>query len=62
VSPKDKPLAWLRVAERNAIWRLIYPIDKEAIVVIALFKKKTAKTPKAVIDLCKRRLSEYDSE
>ena len=55
-------MAWLRVAERNAIWRLIYPIDKEAIVVIALFKKKTAKTPKAVIDLCKRRLSEYDSE
>ena len=52
----------LRVADRDAIWRLIYRIDKEAIVVIALFNKKTAKTPKAVIDLCKRRLSEYDSE
>jgi phage-related protein len=52
----------LRVADRDAIWRLFYRIDEEAIVVIALFKKKTAKTPKGVIDLCRRRLSGYDSE
>jgi len=52
----------LRVADRDAIWRLVYRIDEEAIVVIALLKKKTAKTPKGVIDLCRRRLSGYDSE
>jgi len=51
----------LRVADRDAIWRLVYRIDEDAIVVIALFKKKTAKTPNGVIDLCRRRLSGYDS-
>lgn len=52
----------IRVRDRDAIWRLVYRIDKEAIIVIAIFKKKTAKTPKGVLDLCKHRLSEYDSE
>ena len=52
----------LRVSDRGAIWRLVYRIDKDAIVVIAMFKKKTARTPRSVLDLCRRRLSEYDSE
>jgi len=32
----------------------------DAIVILEIFSKKTAQTPKAVIDLCKRRLKEYD--
>jgi phage-related protein len=52
----------LRVRDRGAIWRLVYRIDKDAIVVIAMFKKKTPKTPRTVLDLCRRRLSEYDDE
>lgn len=52
----------LRVADRDANWRLVYRADKDAIVVIALFKKKTAKTPRGIIDLCKRRLVDYDRE
>lgn len=52
----------LRIADRDVTWRLIYRTDMDAIVVTAMFKKKTAKTPKSFIDLCKRRLKEYDSE
>jgi phage-related protein len=38
----------------------MYRIDKDAIVVLEVFAKKTAQTPKPVIDVCQRRLQEYD--
>jgi len=40
----------------------MYPIDVDAIVILGVFSKKTGKTPKRVIDLCKNRLKEYDSK
>lgn len=40
----------------------MYRIDADAIVLIEIFSKKTGKTPKATIELCKKRLKEYDSE
>jgi len=52
----------LRIADRESIWRVVYRTDKDAIVVIAVIKKKTAKTPKSVIDLCRHRLKDYDSD
>ena len=42
-------------------WRLVYRIDPDAIVIAEVFKKKTPTTPKAVIDACRRRLSDYDA-
>lgn len=42
-------------------WRIIVRTDPDYVVVVEYFLKKTPKTPKAVIDLCKKRLSEYDS-
>lgn len=50
----------LRVREPGSNWRLIYRIDLDAIVVLAIFAKKTETTPKSVIDQCRRRLREYD--
>ena len=50
----------LRLNDATATWRLIYRIDADAIVIVGLFSKKTAQTPKAVIDACRRRLQEYD--
>lgn len=41
-------------------WRLFYRIDSDAIVIVHWCKKKTQRTPKKVIDLCKERLSRYD--
>lgn len=51
----------LRVADEEQMWRVIYRIDEEAIVVLEVFSKKTPQTPQAVIDRCKTRLKRYDA-
>jgi phage-related protein len=52
----------LRVNDRETrlTWRIIYRIDPDAILVVHWFEKKAQRTPKSVIDLCKRRLQDYD--
>ena len=52
----------LRINDRNVSWRIVYRIDSDAIVLLEVFNKKTNKTPRRIINLCKRRLKEYDSE
>lgn len=52
----------LRVSDENLKWRIIYRIDSDAIVIAAVFKKKSGKTPKDVIDTCMDRLGRYDDE
>jgi phage-related protein len=39
---------------------MIYRVDSDAIVLLDVFSKKTAKTPAAVIRACKARLRRYD--
>jgi phage-related protein len=41
-------------------WRIVYRIDPDAILVVHWFEKKTKTTPKRAIDLCKKRLGDYD--
>jgi phage-related protein len=50
----------LRITDRNVTWRIVYRIDTDAIIILEVFEKKTAKTPKNVIDVCKDRLRDYD--
>jgi len=52
----------LRIADQNVSWRIVYRIDADAIVLLEVFNKKTSKTPRRIINLCKKRLKEYDSE
>src|SRR3954469_13673337 len=52
----------LRINDASATWRIAYRIDSDAIVIIEVFSKKTTQTPKPVIDNCKRRLKDYDSD
>ena len=52
----------LRINDESATWRIVYRIDSDAIVIVEVFSKKTAQTPKPVIDNCKRRLKDYDSD
>jgi len=47
--------------EKPLVWRIIYRIDSDAIIILHVFDKKTIKTPKRVIELCKQRLKLYDS-
>ena len=65
--PFSRPLASigrrcheLRVNDLNATWRIIYRIDKDAIIILEVFQKQTQKTPQNVIDVCKKRIQLYD--
>jgi phage-related protein len=48
--------------DKDVSWRIIYRIDPDAVILVEVFGKKTGKTPKHVIEVCKKRLKEYDSE
>jgi phage-related protein len=50
----------LRIVDADSTWRVIYRIDDDAIVIAAVFKKKTQATPNDVIEACQRRLRQYD--
>jgi len=50
----------LRISDRNKIWRIIYRVDEDAIVVVEIFAKKTKKTPVKVIEVAQQRLHTYD--
>ena len=50
----------LRITDVHVIWRIVYRVDPDAVVILAVFGKKTNQTPKLLIDLCKKRLKEYD--
>jgi phage-related protein len=50
----------LRINDENKIWRIIYQIDSDAIVIAEVFAKKTNKTPKEIVEICKKRLKQYD--
>lgn len=51
----------LRIVDKNVTWRVMCRVDPDAVLVVYSFAKKTQATPKAVIDLCKKRLALYDS-
>ena len=51
----------LRIDDQNKTWRIVYRTDNDAIVILEVFEKKTKKTPKEVIENCKRRIRLYDT-
>jgi phage-related protein len=51
----------LRIDDENKTWRIVYRVDRDAIVILEVFEKKTRTTPKEVIENCKRRIRLYDS-
>lgn len=64
--PQSRPMAnigarchELRIRDRNQIWRIIYRVDDDAIVILEVFSKTTRSTPKRVIEDCRRRLRTY---
>ena len=52
----------LRINDEDSIWRIMYRIDTDAIIILEVFKKKSTKTPKRVLDVCKLRLKVYNRE
>lgn len=51
----------LRIVDQGATWRIVYYVDRDAVVILDVFSKKTKETPKPVIDACKARLRSYRS-
>jgi phage-related protein len=51
----------LRVQDENQAWRILYRVDRDAILILDVFSKKTQVTPKSVIEACRRRLRSYDA-
>lgn len=52
----------LRIGDQGQTWRIFYRLDSDAVVIAAVAKKKSQKTPKGILDLCKRRLAQYDQD
>jgi len=50
----------LRIVDKDRPWRILYPTDPDAILVLDVFRKRSRKTPKRVIDRARRRLRAYD--
>lgn len=50
----------LRINDGAMTWRIVYRADADAVVVAEVFSKKTQQTPQSVMDICRRRLKEYD--
>ena len=50
----------LRIVDASQTWRIVYRVDPDAVVIAAVFSKKTATTPTAVIEAARTRLRHYD--
>ena len=51
----------LRISDGPVQWRLVYRVDLDAIVIADVFIKKTQKTPKKNLDVCRSRFARYDA-
>jgi phage-related protein len=51
----------LRIDAAKVTWRIIDRIDEDAMVILEVFEKRTRQTPQPVIDVCQRRLRDYDA-
>jgi len=50
----------LRINDRDRTWRVMYGIDRDAIVILEVFSKTTGATPVAVVTTCQARAARYD--
>ena len=50
----------LRIVDTHHSWRVIYRLDRDAVVIVGVLDKKTQRTPQRVIAVCRARLRAYD--
>ena len=67
--PQSRPMpsiGWacheLRIVDETVTWRIVYRVDADALVIWEIFAKKDRKTPKNVIEVCKKRIRDYDAQ
>jgi phage-related protein len=49
----------LRLDDGGSAWRIVYAFEPDAILILAVFAKKTRETPDSIIAMCQRRLAAY---
>lgn len=49
----------LRIPDKTKNWRIFYPIDARAVVIMGILDKQTQQTPHEVIRTCQKRLEFY---
>lgn len=50
----------LRITDEDKIWRIVYRVDSDVILIAEVFSKKTNETPKRAIQNCIKRLCAFD--
>jgi phage-related protein len=50
----------LRIVDQGSTWRIVYRVDPDAIVIAEVFAKRTRETPQRIVEVCRRRLAQYD--
>jgi phage-related protein len=51
----------LRIVDADVLWRMVYRVDPDAVIVAEVFRKTTQSIPPRVFDKCRRRLRPYDA-
>jgi len=51
----------LRIRDEDHHWRVVYRVEEDRILIVAVFAKTTTRTPKRLIDRCKARLKTHDA-
>jgi phage-related protein len=49
----------LRIKDEHHDWRIMYRVDRDAVVILDVFAKTTRQTPDRVLEDCRRRLQKY---
>src|SRR6266849_9297522 len=49
----------LRVRDGEHNWRIMFRIDRDAVLILEVYAKKTRQIPQEVIERCKKRLKQY---
>jgi phage-related protein len=50
----------LRIVDADKIWRIVYRLEKDCILILEVFQKQTQKTPQNIIDNCKNRIKLFE--
>ena len=65
--PHSRPMAVigprcheLRIPDATANWRIVYRLDRDAVLIVEVFSKRTATTSQHVIEVCQQRLRGFD--
>ncbi len=49
----------LRIVDEDNNWRIVYHMSVDAVVILDVLSKKTGRTPKRIIEVCRRRLRDF---